>query len=386
MNPYGSRGRFHFDQGRYMEAIQEFTRELAESPDDASIFAWISLCHSRLENAKPALESAKKAVGLEPDNDFAFYALAQAYFANNQPKKAEEAIRKAIELEPYVSSYFANLAVALGNQSRWKAALEAAETGLELDPEDEFCAQVRAHALSLAGRKQDAIAAAEENIEENPDSPHAHATLGWVQLRRGDHKSAEGHFAEALRLDPNEELARDGLLESLRSRFPLYRWMIQFNAWQAQFSKGGQIAIFIAILLIPRAIRAIARSNPQLQPVLIPIAICFSFLIWFTWIGEPLTNIVLLSHPMGRLALERHVRFETTIIAIYLALALINIALGFAFGPAFFLAAGSLLVGIVLMSFAARIESVRWLRHTLFGGLASLAAIGAIIAWATKLI
>lgn len=162
--------------------------------------------------------------------------------------------------------------------------------------------------------------------------------------------------------------------------------MIQFNAWQSQFSKGGQIAIFIAILLIPRAIRAIARSNPQLQPVLIPLAICFSFLIWFTWIGEPLTNIVLLSHPMGRLALERHVRFETTIIAIYLALALINLVLGFAFGPAFFLAAGSFLVGIVLMSFATRIESVRWLRHTLFGGLASLAAIGAIIASATKLL
>jgi tetratricopeptide (TPR) repeat protein len=386
LNPYASRGRFHYDQGRYVEAIAEFTRELAESPDDANIHAMIGISFSRLGNHKQAIENANKAIALEPDYDFGYYALALAQLEADRPKKAEAAIRRALEIDPDDASNHGVLASSLGHQGRWKAALEAAEAGLAIDPDDTFCAQIRAHALSLAGKKQEAVAAAHEHISDDPDSPHAHATLGWVYLRKGDHKAAEQHFAEALRLDPSEGLAREGLLESLRAKFPLYRWMIQFGAWQAQFSKAGQWVIIIAVLLLPRIIRAIARANPGLQPVLIPVAISISFLIWFTWIGEPLTNIVLLAHPLGRLALERHVRFETAVIATYLCAGVALLLLGIAFGPAFFFAGGSLCVGLVLMAFACRLESVRWLRHLLFGSVAAISAIVAVVALATKFI
>lgn len=323
----------------------------------------------------------RKLLALNQTMILPFTALLTPIWWPINTRKQKRLLERRSKSNRIFAGYFGTLAATLGQQGHWRAALEAAETGLQLDPENENCARIRAHALSLAGRSKDAVVAAQETIEENPDSSHAHATLGWVRLRQGDHKAAQSHFAEALRLDPSEELAREGLLDSLRSRFPPYRWIIQFYAWQAQFSKGGQLVIFIAILAIPRILRAIGRNNPQWQPFLIPIGVCFSFLIWFTWIGEPLTNITLLAHPLGRLALEKHVRFETIVMAIYLGLALVSFGLGFLFGPGVFIAAGCLFVGLVLMALLAKIDSTRWLRHALFGGTAALSGIAAIAFW-----
>ena len=49
----------------------------------------------------------------------------------------------------------------------------------------------------------------------------SHANLGWTLLHQGNLKKAEEHFREALRLDPELELARLGAIETLKSKVPV---------------------------------------------------------------------------------------------------------------------------------------------------------------------
>lgn len=72
-----------------------------------------------------------------------------------------------------------------------------------------------AHDLALAlantDRTQEAIGVAEQMVADDPDDAFAHATLGFVQLRRGLARECEESFSRALALSP-EDASIHGLL------------------------------------------------------------------------------------------------------------------------------------------------------------------------------
>jgi tetratricopeptide (TPR) repeat protein len=59
-----------------------------------------------------------------------------------------------------------------------------------------------------------AVASAELALARDPGSAAAHAALGQAQLLRGEPAAAERHLREALRLDPELEVARRGLAQA----------------------------------------------------------------------------------------------------------------------------------------------------------------------------
>lgn len=379
MNPNWERGRLLYGQNRYEDARREFTKALATDPDDHISYAYLALIHGELKEFKLGREMAQKAISLSPEDDFGYYALAHVEFDWENLQRAETAIRQAIEINPYDGTYYALLAVILGRFDRWKAALEVAETGLQYDPENVNCQQVRAHALSFAGKAADAVTSAQKTVSNDPESPYAHATLGWVYLRKGDHKSAIEHFTQSLRLDPGQPHAQEGLLHALRARFPLYRWMLQFSAWHAQFSGAARFAIVIGIMVIPRAARGMAAANPQLKFILIPLAILVSSFIWFSWIAEPVTNITLLAHPLGQLALNPRDRREATVLGFFL-IGTVLLLLGGIFMPSLLIAAGLLFLGFFLMGCSTRIQNTMWLRDMLFWGIGATSVVAGAFA------
>jgi hypothetical protein len=64
-------------------------------------------------------------------------------------------------------------------------------------------------------------------------------------VMQGDHKKANQHFLEALRLNPTSENARMGLIESFRARSWPYRLQLRFAHFMNQFTEGRQSAIMI---------------------------------------------------------------------------------------------------------------------------------------------
>jgi hypothetical protein len=130
-------------------------------------------------------------------------------------------------------------------------------------------------------------------------------------LHRGDHRGALEHFREALRLDPELEWARAGIVEALKARYLLYRVMLRFFLWMGRQSTVAQWVVILGFVFGRRILADLARSHPALAPFLFPVlALSFAFLL-LTWIASPLFNLLLRLNHFGRLALSREQRIAS---------------------------------------------------------------------------
>jgi len=66
-------------------------------------------------------------------------------------------------------------------------------------------------ALAQAGKTEEALAALNEAVARLPDNADAHANLANVLMARREWAGARQHYETALRLDPNSNVARQGL-------------------------------------------------------------------------------------------------------------------------------------------------------------------------------
>ncbi len=310
------RGIVLYQQGRYDLADREFRQELASSPENSQAHAFLALCLSEQKRHEDALREADESVRLEPDEAFGHYAKGRVLLEQDRLKDAEAAVREAIRLDPVDAHYFGLLASIELGRRRWASALEAAEQGLAIDPEDLGCLNLRAMALVQLGRKDEAEATLGSALADDPENALTHANQGWALLHRGDHLRALEHFREALRIDPDLDWARAGIVEALKARHFIYRWMLYFFLWMGRQSTVAQWVVILGFVFGRGILANIARTHPALGPYIVPVlTLTFAFLL-LTWIASPLFNFLLRLNRFGRLALSRDQRIASTWIGV----------------------------------------------------------------------
>ena len=107
-------------------------------------------------------------------------------------------------------------------------------------------------------------------------------------------KKAAEHFREALRLDPQNDWARRGIIEALKARHFIYALMLKYFLWMARFSRGGQMGILLAAYFGNRILAGVAHANPNLAPWILPLRILYVAFALMTWLAYPLFNLCLL--------------------------------------------------------------------------------------------
>jgi hypothetical protein len=157
--------------------------------------------------------------------------------------------------------------------------------------------------LRMQGKKWETEVAVGQLLAEDPEDAWAHANAGWAALARSDHKKAEEHFRESLRLDPGDEHARSGLLESFKARSPLYRAYLKYIFWMARFEKGTRWMIIIGLYLGFRVGRALLEKVHPLLAVIFVIA--YLTLVFGGWLASGIGNLLVLADRSARYALER---------------------------------------------------------------------------------
>jgi tetratricopeptide (TPR) repeat protein len=256
----------------------------------------------RLNDAEYA---ARQAVSSAPDEPFAHYAMAIVLRERRRYAEAAAAVNQAIALDPYSPSQFALLSQVRVDQHEWSAALTAADQGLAIDPEHAACVNLRAIALVHLGRRDEAATAVKGALDKDPANAVTHANQGWTCLHQNDPKRAMEHFREALRLDASNEWARAGIVEAMKARNPIYRVMLAYFLWMSRLSGRTQSAIVLGGWFGQQALRGAARTNPALEPYVLPIIILYGLFVWMTWLAQPLFNLLLRLSRYGRLALSR---------------------------------------------------------------------------------
>ncbi|WP_341526630.1 tetratricopeptide repeat protein [Nostoc sp. UHCC 0302] len=305
MSVHFERAKLLFEQSRYQMAEQELREAVAESPNDAKIHSVLGLCLSCQQRYQEATLEAETAIAIAPDSPFSHYILGYILCERQQLTAAQKVIQEAIQLNPYQASHFALLARCEYQQKRWQASLEAANQGLALDPEDVECLNYRALSLSQLGRGKEAIATAAGAIASSPQDAASYASSGWILLSHGgSQQKALEYFREALHLNPTLEWARQGVVEALKAKNPIYRLMLRYFLWCSRLNHQTRW-VFTLGLLFSLRILLISFANAGLTPLAGVLAISYLLFVIFSWIADPLFTLILRCDKFGRLALSQ---------------------------------------------------------------------------------
>jgi tetratricopeptide (TPR) repeat protein len=312
MSPHLARAQLLLAQSRPADAERELMQALAERPDDPAALALLALSRSDQRKGPEALEAAEAAIGLAPDHAYFHYVHAVTLHRLDRDDDARRAIGEALRLDPSEPDHFSLLASIELARRNWPAALEAAEQALALNPEHLNAVNLRAMALVRLGRKEEATASVDFALNRAPESGFSHANQGWNCLHRNDPKKAQEHFREALRLEPDLEYARQGMLEALKARNPVYRGMLAYFLWMGRLSGRLQWAFIIGMFFGGKLIGQLASSQPALGFILWPILGLFYAFVYLSWTALPMFNLLLRFNRFGRHVLSRDQRIAST--------------------------------------------------------------------------
>lgn len=375
-NPNYQRALILYQQGRHADAEKELRQALTADPHDALMHAVLALCLTEQLRYREATEEAQQAVGLAPDLPQAHYALAKVLFDRQRFGESVDAINEAIRLDSYDPDHFALLAAIRMQQRAWPTALEAAEKALELDPQHPSATNLRAMALVQLGRRADAADTLGDALSRDPENDVTHANQGWALLHRGEPRKALEHFREALRLNPTSEWAQAGIVEALKAKNFIYRWMLLYFLYMSRLSGRTQMFIMIGGYVGYRIAIKQAQTNPSIAPILWPIVIAYIIFAVMTWLSVPLFNLMLRLSKFGRLVLSREQTITSTIIGFLLLGGIIGVALRFILDDLwYFLPA--LVLGLLTAPVSMIFNCERgWPRYSMAGVTLLIAGLG----------
>lgn len=365
MGVHLQRATLLFQQERFNLAESELRQELAAEPNNPTAHALLGLCLAERKRYDEATREVQTAVGLAPDNSFPHYVLARILHQRDRPDEAATAIAEAIRLYPDDPDFYSRLAAIRIDQRRWAEALEAAEQGLRLDPEHVGSVNLRAMALVQLGRRVEANRTIEGALARDPNSAVNHTTQGWSLLHGGAVRPALEHFREALRLDPNLDWARTGLVEALKARSPVYGFLLRYFLWMSRLSRRAQWALLIGGMLLLR-----------------PFPIIYAVVVLSTWLADPLFTLLLRLDRDGRRALSREEIVSSNWIGGWIVATLAMLLLGLVSGQAAFLI-GAFLFGFLLLPVVGVFQcDAGWPRKTMVAYTAvvsALALVGVVV-------
>ncbi|MEM7162394.1 MAG: CDC27 family protein [Bacteroidota bacterium] len=317
------RAQLLYEQSRYSECLSLCKTELQTDPNNIAALIFIAKCQLHLDNLEEADRVSADLIGLAPVNEEVIFTRAQVLL---QMKKATEAIKLldgGIAFDPSRSNLFGLKAEALIRLKKPKLALDAANEGLRMDPENLLCLNVRAEAQMDLGEARSAKETLKGALEEDPENDATLANFGMQCLRRGEHKEAMNLFKEALSINPQNPIAQFGMQEALKARFFPYRLWLKYVFWISKLQQGRQALFIFGGYLIYRFLFKIAQDNPWIAPFIWPVIILYILFAISSWLIQPISNLLLFTHPFGKYLLSRNERLASIFVGILIGIALI---------------------------------------------------------------
>jgi serine/threonine-protein kinase len=231
------RGNNLFKEGKYAQAITEFTETLRHDPKHAGAWNNRGLCHKSLGDNDKAIGDFTTAIGLDPGNVQAHFNRAAAYYNKGDYTRAIADNTRVVELEPRhaaawnnrgtlyslkrdfpraildfdeairIDRKYASAYANRGNAHIDNGALDLGITDLNdairLDPKEASNYNSRGYAHKLKGEYDQAIKDFTTAIERNPKLASAYFQRGKAHEKKGNKAEAESDLKKAVELDPN---------------------------------------------------------------------------------------------------------------------------------------------------------------------------------------
>ena len=373
------RGSLLYRTGRYELAEQEFRAALGAEPTNALGHAMLGLCLLQRNQYADATYEAEQAIHLRPDWHVGYATLASVLLARRHLKEAATAALAAVRLDPFDPDHRGLLANVRLQQRRWADALASADAGLAVDPAHAACVNARGQALVNLGRRDEAALTLGGQLARDPLSAVTHANQGWTLLHAGEYRGALEHFRESLRIDPNQQWAKAGIVEALKARNPVYRVMLRYFLFMSRMSRQVQWAILIGGYVGQQLLSQLSASHPAVRPYVLPVMGLYVTFAVMTWLAGPAFNLLLRVDRFGRYALSREQRWASNGFALCL-LASLALVVTWAVTRDQNDLLAALVPAVLSMPLTSAFGMSRgWPRWTMAGVTAALAALGGVL-------
>jgi tetratricopeptide (TPR) repeat protein len=199
--------------GRHERALAVLSDALASEPDNADLHGQLSRVFASSEDWKGALDSAQRAVDLEPDQPWWWLRLSSAFAGNNNLRNAESTIRYGLTIAggEWAPGLY-QLGCVLYDQAEPEQLDQAEQVFLqvvELSPENADVRYMLASTFAVREKGLDA----EQQIEAGLAIDPFHTNLLLMRATNPS-KPADGRVKAllgVLHLNPNEARARTSL-------------------------------------------------------------------------------------------------------------------------------------------------------------------------------
>lgn len=331
------RAQLLFGQRRFADAAEWFQRALESDPNHAMAMAHLASSWIQQESTQgKAVEAARRAVALDPENAFIHAVLAICLIDGAKPgqggrlRKGLESAETAVTLDPDLALAHSVKSHGFLKLHRYAEAEDAARQALALDLTDTLATQVLSMALLGQRKDNDLKNLVEWQLQENPEDDSAHVSAGFRALHEGRYREANDHFREALRIDPSNGIARLGLVEAYRARSFIYRWLLQFSHFMRRFGESNGRWIMIGGYIVYRiAVSSLQGRHPALTGLL--VGTWLTFALW-SFLARGIASCLMLTDRFARLAIQPKERWEGIVVGSFVLAALATLAVGITSG------------------------------------------------------
>lgn len=330
------RGYQLFELGRYKDAIPYFKQSLSANVDNFEAKYFLAQCFYLTNDSDKAKTLALELRSIQPNFSHVYLLLSRIELSEDNLNEALSNIDMAISLNPYDEDQFGQKSYILLQKKKYYQALDMADEGLKINPKSEFCLNARATALTKLNRKEEVKETIDNLLNDNPDNAYSHANVGWSYLENNNAKKALEHFRESLKLYPNSELARSGMLAAIKSKNKVYNLYLQYSFWIGKKSEKNQWFFIIGLYLVYRfSIKILSATG--LSIIAVPLLIIYLLFALGSWIMEPLSNMILLFDKFGKYLLDKDDRLSGQIFFGLLLSAILFFSLSFIINNDYFL-------------------------------------------------
>lgn len=190
-------------KGDYEEAVSHFTMALEFNPTHYEIYNYLGVAYNNWKKYQKAMIAFSKVMELAPELLSLRYKVAIVLYNLQKYDQARDELSRLITLYPQFADYHYHLGVVNAHQKCMDEAQKSFSKALELNPQY-FQAKVQlALTYGAQGEFQSAIRMLKELIQQKPAYADLHYTIGVIKGAQKDWKGAAKGIKKALELNPN---------------------------------------------------------------------------------------------------------------------------------------------------------------------------------------
>ncbi|MBL7937870.1 MAG: tetratricopeptide repeat protein [Flavobacteriales bacterium] len=207
----------------YRRAVEHYKRalDLAEEGID-DILLDLAFEYENLEAFELAVDSLKKALEINPENEAVLYELAYCFDLSDAHQAAVSYFREFTNEHPYSFVSWYNLGNALARLDRLDESNEALEYCLAIEERFTSAHFSKARNLLVQGKFQEAIDCYQETIEFDGAQAITFSYIGECYEKMERYEQALIHYDQSLALDPNwvDAWIGRGVVKDVQGRLP----------------------------------------------------------------------------------------------------------------------------------------------------------------------